>query len=420
MAWKEELRRVQFPDGRTLIGASFRGVPFFVEGSDQASGRRLVTYEFPFRDDPVVDDLGRRARTFSLGGQVLGDDYLTQKRALIAALEDDAEPGELVHPFFAATIRAHCESFTTRESKAEGGIARFSMQFREAPAATVAPVIVDDLDSLAEAAALIALETVVDDLDNTYEAVGQPAFATDSLQADASAIAVNLGELLGPVVTAASELQENAQIAIQELAALEAEVNLFVSEIGVLIRTPTDLFERLSGILQSVALTAAAAPRDVFLALLGVYDTPDQPTALGDTPTREQERANQIALGGAIREQQLFAAATLIVAVDYVSIEDAETDRGQLLDRLDAQILIATDAVYPRLLNVRAAVARAVPGDEELASILDIERKVSVPSLVLSHELYGSVDGEADILARNPTIQHPGFISGDLKVLSAI
>lgn len=418
--WREELRRVEHPDGRILIGASFRGVPFFVEDSDRGGGRRLVKFEFPFRDDPVIKDLGRRMRTFPLVGYVLGDDYLAAKRALISALEDSAEAGQLIHPYYAQTIRAHCDEFKTSERKREGGIATFTMQFFEAPAAATAPVVVDDLDILAESAALIALETVVADLDNTYTVAGEPAFATESLQADASDIATTMGELLGPVVSAASELHESAEVAIQELAALNAEIALFVDDVDQLIKEPTDLFERLTGIIQTVAATAAAAPRDVFLALLGGYDTLSQPAAIGDTPAREQERANQVALGGAMREQQLFAAAIQIVDVEYMSIEDAEADREQLLTRLDAQILVATDTVYPRLLDVRATVSKAVPGDDELASVLDIERRISIPSLVLSHELYGSVDGEADILARNPTIQHPGFILGELKVLSAI
>lgn len=420
MSWREELRRVQHPDGRTLIGASFRGVPFFIEDSDRGGGRRMVTHEFPFRDDPVIVDLGRRMRTFAVVGYVLGEDYLADKLALISALEDSAEAGQLIHPYYAQTIRAHCDEVTTSERKREGGIATLSMRFVEAPTLATAPVVVDDLDSLVESAALIALEIVVVDLDNTYSVAGQPAFATESLQADANAIATTMGQLLGPVVSAASELQQTAEVAIQELAALDAEIKLFINDVVQLVKEPTDLFERLTNIIQTVTITAEAAPREVYLALLGVYDTLAQLVAVGDTPTREQERANQVALGGAMREQQLFAAASLIVDVEYQSIEDAEADREQLLTRLDAQILVATDPVYPRLLDVRATVTKAVPGDEELASILDIERRISIPSLVLSHELYGSIDGDTDILGRNPTIQHPGFVLGELKVLSAI
>lgn len=420
MTWREELRRVQHPDGRVLIGASFRGVPFFVEDSDRSGGRRLVTHEFPFRDDPTVKDLGREGRAFPLTGYVLGDNYLTDKRALISALEDSAKAGQLVHPYEARTIRAHCGPFTVSERKREGGIATFSMQFVEAPAAVTAPIVVDDLDSLVKSVALIALEIVVADLDTTYNAASQPAIATESLQADAIAIATTMGQLLGPVVSAASELHDTAEVAIQELAALNAEIALFVDEIVQLIKEPADLFERFTGILGTITATAEAVPRDIYLALIGVYDTLAQPVAIGDTPTREQERANQVALGGAMREQQLFAAATQIVDVGYMSIDDADADREQLLSRLDAQILVATVAVFPRLLDVRTTVAKAVPGDEELASVLDIERRVSIPSLVLSHELYGLVDGEVDILARNPTVQHPGFVLGELKVLSAI
>ena len=221
-------------------------------------------------------------------------------------------------------------------------------------------------------------------------------------------------------MTAKSDLQLSVDVAIQELAALNAEVASVIADAKDLIEEPATLFERLSKVIGAVSQTIEVAALDVFRAMLSVYDTPEQPTAVGDTPARELERANQVALGGAMREQALLVASTLIVQVQYISVDDAEADRTDLLDRLNSQILIATDAVYPKLVEVRATVAKAVPGNEELATVQALNQRIAVPSLVLSHQLYGSVDGEQDILDRNPKQHDPGFLLGELQVLSSI
>ena len=48
MAWKDRLQE-----------ASFRGVPFKFEGEGSAVGRRVETHEYPNRDKPYTEDLGK-------------------------------------------------------------------------------------------------------------------------------------------------------------------------------------------------------------------------------------------------------------------------------------------------------------------------------------------------------------------------
>lgn len=86
-----------------LRTASFRGVPFQVEADEGEGGRRGKLHEYPFRDVPYAEDLGRRARSIqfrafvigALGGD--GTDVWDQRDALIDALEQKG-PGMLVHP----------------------------------------------------------------------------------------------------------------------------------------------------------------------------------------------------------------------------------------------------------------------------------------------------------------------------------
>ena len=81
MSWKDNLRE-----------ASFRDVPFFVESVSTEVGRRNVLYEYPFRDDPYIEDLGKAAGVYNVTGYVIQNadndfDYFTERDNLIAALE---------------------------------------------------------------------------------------------------------------------------------------------------------------------------------------------------------------------------------------------------------------------------------------------------------------------------------------------
>lgn len=85
------------PYGARFLQASFRGAAFAVEEDAGAVGRRGRTHEYPFRDTPYDEDLGRRARRYAFKAFVIGDDADAQRDALIAAIEAKG-PGQLVHP----------------------------------------------------------------------------------------------------------------------------------------------------------------------------------------------------------------------------------------------------------------------------------------------------------------------------------
>ena len=55
-----------------LRPASFRGVPFDAfEEHSEAGGRRLVRHEFPLRDTPYAEDMGRKAGQWQVEAFVL-------------------------------------------------------------------------------------------------------------------------------------------------------------------------------------------------------------------------------------------------------------------------------------------------------------------------------------------------------------
>ena len=55
-----------------LLPASFRGARFFVATDTRQGGRRLAVHEYPLRDIPYAEDLGRKARTYAIEAVLVG------------------------------------------------------------------------------------------------------------------------------------------------------------------------------------------------------------------------------------------------------------------------------------------------------------------------------------------------------------
>src|SRR5215472_3090152 len=139
-----------------MLGWSFRGVPFYVEQQARTSGRRNVEHEYPKRDNPYAEDMGRHAIRYTIQGFLIGPNYLAQKWNLIAALEG-ADAGTLVDPLVGSMLMM-CDRYSVTETRERGGYCVFEMSFAEAGIAgnsltTILPSTSDDVNSKANNAA---------------------------------------------------------------------------------------------------------------------------------------------------------------------------------------------------------------------------------------------------------------------------
>lgn len=123
-----------------LLGepASFRRIIFHVETGGRSSGRRTVPHEYPKRNLPYSEDMGRHARRFQISGYLIYRpsnplyEYTSQRQFLYEALEED-DAGTLVHPVYApGGMLVMCERYSMIESRERGGYTQFEMQFVEA------------------------------------------------------------------------------------------------------------------------------------------------------------------------------------------------------------------------------------------------------------------------------------------------
>lgn len=134
-----------------LLPASYAGVQFHVEQQGRSGGRRVVLHEYPKRDQPYAEDMGRSAFRYQMTGYILGPSYHQGKKALMDAL-DSRESASLVDPYLAEPKMCICERYSVSETRERGGYCQFEMTFVELGAPGNTPEQTDSKTQLQGAA----------------------------------------------------------------------------------------------------------------------------------------------------------------------------------------------------------------------------------------------------------------------------
>lgn len=387
MGWRENYQQ-----------ASFRGAVFYVEAIDGQYGRRNVTHEYPDRDKPYTEDLGRKAREFTLSAYLVGRDYQSQRDALIAACETSGA-GQLVHPY-KGRMTVCCKGLTVREHKDRGGYCELSLTFIEDGAATF-PSAVINLVRATAAAAGISIDAARLDFLSVFSVQNMPQFVRDEL-------AAVTGPVLGPlnsVINASNEFADGWTALQNDIADLIQQPELLADRMISSIRRVTDG-------------NKGAGSVAVYRQLTNIGQT-IRPVAV-TTSTREVQSTSQNALISLTERVALACNCELAAGFAFDSYQSAETERGLLLGELDDKADFAPDEVYDSLLGLRTQIARTIPAPG-LPEIRTIRIRTTTPAIVQAYRLYGDASKADDLVSRNQ-IRHPGFVAGgsEIEVLSRV
>lgn len=395
MAWQDNLQP-----------ASFRGVPFYVDTSQYTTGRKAQQHEFPDREEPYAEDLGRISDEFRIDGYILGDDYFEIRDRMIKAVQKGG-PGELVHPYYGVKqVQVGPVSFD--EDTKVGRIVRISFSFKEAGSNRF-PRVVDDKAAKLAAQAEAANEALANDFADKFSVAGLPAHAVDSARTGVAAAAGAFKDATKPFTTASDGLAE-----------LAFSTRNLVAETDDLLQSPAKLATRLQGSLSLMqgALTKANDRMDAYKSLFNQGD--DEPAIVGSTPIKEQERTNKQALDDFNQRSALVAAISQVPEAEFASVDEAVAEREVLMSELDAQAEATdNDEVYRTLKDLGATLVDSLPEkDSDLPVVQNVTPEQTQPSLNLVYDLFENPDSESDLLSRN-SIANPLFIEGG-KVLEVI
>ncbi len=398
MAWRDELRP-----------ASFRGVPFFIDGSQFNTGRRVTVHEFPDRDLPYPEDLGKIGRGWKVDGHLIGDDYLTQKRAMIEAVEKKGA-GELIHPFY-GSLNVQCGAVSFDEDNREGGFVKVTFQFYEAGDNRF-PLPIEDKAAVLDEKADATLDASKAAFDKSFSIGDLPGFAVDSARTTVANFADKL-----------SDATKGIRAEADKIADLAFDIRNLKAEVNTLLQSPSLLSSRLQTsfkfLMDALSLPEGKAKAAKLFFAFGSTDAP----IVGSTPIRVTERFNRDQLNLLIQNTAIANYAKQVADTEFASVTEARAARTEFADTIDEQLFKVEDNdTFQTLKDVNAQVAKLLPDIEaDLPDIKEYTVFETMPALVVAYDLYEDIELEADIISRN-IISNPNFISGGtvLEVVSNV
>lgn len=120
-----------------LSPGSWRGLPFVLDNTPTKTGRRIALHEYPYKDSVWPEDLGKLPRHIQVSAFLVGDDCYTQKKAMIAACEQQGA-GTLVHPTL-GSMQVYLLSFQTTDRRDRGRYVEVDFEFIDAASTAMAP-----------------------------------------------------------------------------------------------------------------------------------------------------------------------------------------------------------------------------------------------------------------------------------------
>ncbi|MFH5926447.1 DNA circularization protein [Roseomonas xinghualingensis] len=399
-----------------LRPASFRGVPFEVDTHDREGGRRVAEHEFPLSNQGAAEDLGRSIRRFGFDAFVIGDDYMETRDALLAACEDTAGPGALIHPTL-GEFQVICSRISVRETKADGGMAVFTLTFVE----------------WSGTAGLLQKKSTLSNLLATVKRVikiARFAFAVHRV-AKSSLGGFLMRAGLGMLSDAASVLAGRflGMPGLNVLSIGRAIADLGRDDDAVDASTYA---ARVTGTVEAVAEAApveAAIPEageafssradgtrdprmDAGVALLALWAEPEiLPLPVDEAREHEALRLGTEAL---IRQTALAAAVQTYALADWPHADAAVPIRDALIEALDTAAEHAANAGDDELFRAWRALSVAVVEDfreriQQAPRMVPYDAGRSLPALAAAHRLYRDAS-RADELAGVTGAPHPAFL----------
>jgi prophage DNA circulation protein len=437
MTWRDEL---------SLNGkGSFRGEEFYVSDVGSTIGRRTATYEFPGRDKPMIEDLGRKMRSFNLTCYVIGPDYMRDRDKLRIAFEKPG-PGPFVHPYFGEMTASVDGDVTLTETTAEGGMCRFNLRLIEFGGEEKAPTVEPDTQTEVDKKADAAIEAASNDFEEEWTLAGAIA---DAVQAAIDAV--------NSVVSTMNAIKGRVNAVMNTIDSIGDAINSFASTVSAIIALPgqiassiselvTDIYaaidtigdswdsyfaeDETSGEVAGTPLTSpsAATPAsgstrievlmDAFRSFMEYGD--DFSEVTGTTSQKQIQATNQDAIIILVKTIAVAEACRVAAYAPFSNYDQAVSVRDELIEEIDALIENAGDETYAALMDLRASISKhLISVAADLPMITEYTPTKSMPALVISQIIYGDSKHETEIIARN-NLRNPAIVEAGtaLEVLS--
>lgn len=401
-----------------LRRASFRGVPFEVTSSNLSVGRRTQTFEYPQRDDPFTEDMGRSKRTIRITAFVVGYDYIARMKRLIAACEKPGS-GRLIHPWLGSMEVTPTDlSAPVFESNR---VASVSLTFVESGKLQY-PNALLDVGAKCLSAAQMLVNAEFDEFVRTFDLSGAQDFVKEAVGLDLQGILNS--ETVQSVCDAFDLADELATLSHDVITLAEGGADALFNRVldtyglqgfASTVHAWTDVSHRFRSLTQSSELNSAK-PQAV--ASRTTSERIEKANAAGQAMIRGLSVANMVVAASEIgTSNDRLDASTPVQTAPY---DDLIAVRNEILEAIDEESLkVSSDPIYEALCESRSAVYEAITQRaENQARLVSFKPSSVQPALVLAYDYYGDASREAEIVGRNK-IRHSGFVPAvELKLLN--
>jgi prophage DNA circulation protein len=459
-----------------LQPASFRGVPFAVLGGESRFGRRKAIHQYPRRDTPYNEDLGRSVRGYSLRGFLVEDSLIygggsaiDQRDAMIAAVET-AGSGLLVHPTFGQIMVDVLDgSVSFSESMENGRVFEVTFGFVEAgkrifPAATqsTSSTLSTAAANLDSGAGLDFIQEMTQTINLGLGAVQGVLSLGNAIVSQVVSCVVGFNQLVNQasndatslvnltcLLTAPTGMRFGRYVGANVSSAYVAgQANSGISQLTIATLIAQAAEDRQTVATASTGLAGAAAALDaasapsfpasaqaVTAALSSAIVNPGDairlfaslaayspPAPAGSGQINAGQAWAQSAVSALLRRAAIGALGRAVATYTPSSYNDAISVMTTATTAIDNEILVAgdngDDNTYFALRALRQAIVVGLKqAGANLSQLATFNFSTTLPSLVLAQRLYQDATRDDQLISQvNPV--HPAFMPLNFQALA--
>lgn len=400
-----------------MLPASFRGISFLIPQASVPVGMKVQLHEFPQRDEPYAEQMGKQAQIHRLVCWIIGDDCFERRDKFMEAVQTPGA-GELVHPWLGRMQVKAGEAELTHDFK-QGGMAAFAVTFYpdiplKFPTAKVntQQQVVKASDSL--------LDSALDRYKSAMAKVDQARLGLARLRNSLSGVYTVIQQQFSTIIGAFTNLTGFVQSLMNAPDSLSSLFSSYFSEFSVddylgddsgssyrnSVATATQQTEAVASIntvSDSGGVDAAAASQatanlvqDALLVQVALIIS-EMPVASQPVSTATVASVEQQAVQPIVRPE-------VPVADDVIELRDN-------LNEAIFQASLKADPEHYMVLNTlrQTIVKHLTAVAESGVRLVEITPPETLSALVLAYRRFGDATRESEVVQRN-RLRHPGFV----------
>jgi prophage DNA circulation protein len=395
--------------------ARFRDLGFYVTKSSLSTGRRNFIFEYPQRDQPFVEDLGRRARKLTITAIFVGPDHAAQMQKLIEAVENGDE-GILRLPFFGSWDVKPTDATNVTYDPQKENSSSADITFVEI-GSTSTTLVSEDLPQKTASATGGIQESALDKFIKDFDLKGVQDFIRNTVEGNLSKFFQLDGyKEICRLFNTSDEMSHLSAVAISLLSKDPLVFGTAVANAFGFSQAAYSINNWRRAVRLLVKLIESDGMNQTYMTGLVSETDASQTTNLS---TSVQNLARQSLLAEAV------SATTSVggeedTAEGGISYDEMIATRDLVLGAIDSEMLKTDDDdVYLALEIARSAVSEEMTARaQDSARLIFVTPQEVTPALVIAYNFYGDASRSQEIIDRNH-IRHGGFVPAqELKLLS--